>query len=147
MLLPLVLALATGACGGGSGDALRITDIEVTGETDFGSLEVEVHLFDALDHTFLGCAGQGEGLEDVDASDVTYAVSAYFRGPDSDFEIDPLDLAGRSIEVQVIEDDTDPCPAPPGPDDDVIGIATGIDFYAGQTVAFEDVTLLRIAVE
>lgn len=145
MLLPLVLALATGACGGGSGDALRITDIEVTGETDFGSLEVEVHLFDALDHTFLGCAGQGEGLEDVDASDVTYAVSAYFR--DSDFEIDPVDLAGRSIEVQVIEDDTDPCPAPPGPDDDVIGIATGIDFYAGQTVAFEDVTLLRIAVE
>jgi hypothetical protein len=37
-------------------------------------------------------------------------------------------------------------PGPPGPDDDVMA-SPPASTYAGQTVAFEDVTLLRIAVE
>jgi len=147
-LVPILSLGLAGACtGGGGGDQLRITEIEVTGETDFGSLEVEVHLFDALDHTFLGCAGQDHGLEAVDLSDTTYAVSAYFRAPDFDRELDSFDLAGRTIEIQVVEDDDGACPVPPGASDDVIGITAGLDFYAGQTVAFDDVTRLRIAIE
>ncbi len=148
ILVPiLAVALGAGACVDPGPARLRITDIEVTGEIDFGNLEVEVHLFDAVDHTFLGCSGQDNGLEQVDASDVPYAVSAYVRAPDLDRELGPVDLEGRAIEIQVIEDDTDRCPARPGPDDDVIGIATGFDLLSGQTVAFDDVTRLRIAVE
>ena len=130
-LVPILSLGLAGACtGGGGGDQLRITEIEVTGETDFGSLEVEVH-----------------GLEAVDLSDTTYAVSAYFRAPDFDRELDSFDLAGRTIEVQVVEDDDGACPVAPGASDDVIGITAGLDFYAGQTVAFDDVTRPRIAIE
>lgn len=145
IVLPLALTLA--ACADDGLEHLEITTIQVTGEVDFGALEVEVHLFDAVDLTHLGCAGQDDGLEQVDDSDVRYQLVARFQDPRDGSEVDALDLAGRAIEVQVIEDDTDRCPTPPGPDDDVIGIATGLDFRAGQTVAFDNVTALRIAIE
>lgn len=146
LLAALALSLAAGCTGGDGVDRLWLTDIEVTGETDFGALDVEVHLFDAIDHTHLGCAGQGDGLEDVDQSDVHYQVAALFQDPVDGGEVTPFDIVGRSIEVQVIEDDVAPCPAPPGPDDDVIGIATGLDFYTGRPVTFDNVIDLRIVV-
>ena len=146
-LAVLALSLASGCTGGDGIDRLWITDVEVTGENDFGALEVEVHLFDAVDHTFLGCAGQGDGLEDVDESDVHYTVSALLRRATDGGELTPFDITGRSIEVQVIEDDVDPCPLPPGPDDDVIGIATGLDLFTGRPASFDDVVDLRVVVE
>ncbi|HVV85884.1 MAG TPA: hypothetical protein VHE35_22650 [Kofleriaceae bacterium] len=146
----LVLALAAAPLAGCVDDIARprITALEVTGETDFGALEVEVHLFDAIDHTFLGCAGADEGLRDVDADDVLYDnLSASFRRPDVDDRVTLGDLVGVTLEVQVIEDDADPCPSPPGPDDDVIGIADGVDVQAGTTIAFDDVVALRIVTD
>ncbi len=144
----LALALATAACTGGDGrERLGITTIEVTGETDLGALEVEVHLFDALTGGHLGCAGQGDGLEDVDHSDVRYQVFGCFRDPVYGNEVAPSAVVGRAVDVHVIEDDSMPCLDRPGPDDDVIGIATGLDLAAGQTVGFDDVTALRIAIE
>lgn len=141
---------ALAGCVGDDGPQLRLTTLGVTGETDFGLLDVEVHLFDATSHQHLGCSGQYEGLEDVDASDVTYQVDAWFREPDRDVEVQPSALTGRSIELQVIEDDLARCPAPPGPDDDVVGISPPLDrsvFDAGQPLAFDNVTAIRIVID
>src|SRR5689334_8732148 len=65
------------ACTGTSDPELEINHVEVTGETDFGNLEVEVHVVDADTNEWLGCAGQDQGLENVDVSDVGYDVSAF----------------------------------------------------------------------
>ena len=145
--LGLVLACASVGCVDGPNDLIRITEIEVTGEIDLGALDVEVHLYDALDHTHLGCSGQDHGLEDVDENDTPYAVSAYFERSGSRGDLTLPDLIGHAVEVQVIEDDADPCPAPAGPDDDVIGISTEVDIVNGVPAAFDDVTYLRIVVQ
>lgn len=154
MLLRLLtlatLATTTAACFGESDPVLRITDLEITGETDFGALDVEVHLFDQTSREHLGCAGNEEGLEEIDASDVHYAVDAFFRRSGSDNEVYPDELEGRVLELIVIEDDLAPCPAPPGPDDDVVGLLADSDLVeleAGPTLGFDDVVLIRVAVE
>ena len=149
----LLGAAATGAgCVGGNGPPeLHITDIEVTNEVDTlgGALDMEIHLFDATSHTFLGCAGRDEGMETVDVSDAAYAIDAHFVSAATGLRLAPDDLVGHPIEVQVIEDDAEPCPVAPGVSDDVVGITT-VDvstFDVGQTLAFEDVVQLRIAIE
>lgn len=151
--IALVLgAAALGACTGGNAvPELHITDIEVTNEVDTlaGALEIEVHLFDAVSHEHLGCSGQDHGLEHVDASDIPYAVDAYFVSTATGLRLTQDDLIGRSVEVQVIEDDAEPCPVAPGTSDDVVGIATTDPsaFDRGDTVAFDSVVALRIANE
>lgn len=152
LLAVTTLATTTAACFGGDSDpVLRITDLQITGETDFGALDVEVHLFDENTREHLGCAGSQDGLQEVDASDFHYEVYASFRhGDDTDRELFPEELAGRSIELIVIEDDVAPCPVPPGIDDDVVGLRTGLgltDFELGTTLSFDDVVALRVAVE
>lgn len=151
--MPLVLVVAAwlvAAAGCQHDPELLVTDIAVTGETDFGNLDVEVHLFDAVTHAHLGCAGAGEGLEKVDADDIHYEVSAFFRDPITRHQVPPAAVDGRPIEVQVIEDDLDPCPTAPGPDDDVIGISPALDvatFDRGETLAFDRVVTLRVSIE
>ncbi|MCB9559795.1 MAG: hypothetical protein H6709_04885 [Kofleriaceae bacterium] len=129
------------------GDLLWVSSIEVTGETDgLGSLlEVEVHLFDADSGAFLGCAGQGQGLEDVDLDDVVYDVFAPLVTP-AGRRLDAADLAGRNLRLEVIEDDQLPCLAPPGPADDPIGTlgpVTVDDLTAGE-LAFGNVLHLEL---
>ncbi|MCE9580146.1 MAG: hypothetical protein K8W52_43925 [Deltaproteobacteria bacterium] len=152
----IAFVLAAAALGGGcvGGDAqpqLHITDIEVTNEVDTlaGALDMEVHLFDATTHEHLGCSGRDEGMEPVDVSDVAYGIEAHFVSATDGFRMTPDDLIGHAIEVQVIEDDAEPCPVAPGVDDDVVGISP-VDigaFDLGQTLAFDDVVALRIAIE
>lgn len=152
----IIAALAAGLLGASgcifvdSGPELRITQLRVTGESDFGMLDVEVHLFDASTHQFLGCSGEQEGLEHVDDNDLTYRVDAWFRHPDHDMELEPSDVRGRLVEVQVIEDDVAPCPAPPGIDDDVIGISpalTADTFDARPVLAFDRVPAIQIVID
>lgn len=129
---------------------IRITSLRVTGESDWGRLDVEVHLYDAVTHQHLGCAGDGEGLEDVDANDITYRLDAWFREPVADVALHPSVLDGRTVELQVMENDTSPCPEPPHPEDDVIGISPPLGraaFDAGATLAFDRVVELRVVAD
>ncbi len=129
---------------------LRLTTLRVTGESDLGLLDVEVHLFDADSHEHLGCAGQDEGLEGVDVDDVTYHLDAWFRRPYVDDDVRPWMLDGRAVELQVIEDDVAPCPSPPGIEDDVIGISPPLDrltFERGTTLTFDRVTAIRVVID
>ena len=150
MLLRLLTvgALAvTAACVESDRDpVLIVTDLEVTGENDLSLLDVEVHIFDQTTRTHLGCSGQDQGMESVDDNDIRYALEAVFVHGDESEVID-RDLLGRSIEMIVIEDDDLPCPEPPGPDDDVIGLAPDLDiatFDAGALLAFDRVTAIRV---
>jgi hypothetical protein len=150
MLLRLLTfgALATtAACFTSERDpVLIVTDIEVTGENDLSLLDVEVHLFDESTRAHLGCSGQRQGMEPVDDNDIRYALDAVFVRPDES-EIIDRDLIGRPIEMIVIEDDEFPCPEPPGPEDDVIGLAAGLDiatFDVGQLLTFDRVTAIRV---
>ncbi len=147
----LAVALAGGAgCIIDAGPDLRIDTLRVTGETDFGLLDVEVHLFDADTHEHLGCSGQYQGLEHVDYSDVTYRPDAWFREPYADVELRPWELNGRMLEVYVVEDDADRCPEPPGVIDDMIGISGPVDrgmFELAPMLVFDHVSALRIVIE
>jgi hypothetical protein len=132
------------------GDMPYATSIEITGETDnigFGSLEVEVHLFDADTGAFLGCSGEHSGMEGVDESNERYPVLAWFQDRLGD-RVPMSTLAGRNIRVQVIEDDAFPCPesADLGADDPV-GSATGIPAASLATMdpmTFENVVYLEL---
>ncbi|MCA9673771.1 MAG: hypothetical protein H6708_15885 [Kofleriaceae bacterium] len=143
----LAAAAAAGGCGTGP-DRLWVTGLEVTNEIDFGALDVEIHMFDVDTGEFLGCSGASEGLRDVDASDVRYDLDGWFRTPAGD-RIDPDALFGIDVELQVIEDDADPCPAPPGPSDDVIGISgplPGEGLGDITPVSFDNVVYLELGV-
>lgn len=146
----LVIAGLGGAgCIVDSGPDLRITTLEVTGEVDFGLLDVEVHLFDASTHEHLGCSGEYEGLEGVDLDDVTYRLDAWVREPYADVAVAPRDLTGRMIELQVIEDDLGQCPDPPGLQDDVIGISPPLDrstFDSGLMLSFDRVSTIQLVI-
>ena len=149
--LSLALFAATAAAACETSDHTRIpkvTDLTVTNEDDFSLLDVEVHLFDSTTHAHLGCSGQNQGMEPVDASDVVYQLDAHFIRaiPDEDQLMTEDDLVGRGIEMQIIEDDALPCPEPPGLEDDVIGIAT-VDFTTfdlGRSLSFDDVVNVRV---
>ena len=93
-------------------DTLAVRTIEVTHQRDWPTprLEVEIHFFDAISNEHLACAS----LVSVDRADVRY---------DIDDQVAPIAaLRGRQLRVEVIEDDADPCPVPPGPRDDTIGL-------------------------
>jgi hypothetical protein len=151
--LLFVGALAAGLMACGSTDhepRLFIDELEITGETDFGALDVEVHLFDEATRAHLGCAGADEGLEQVDASDIRYTLDAFVRSTATGDALTESELFGRSIEVIVIEDDAVPCPAPPGPDDDVVGLAgqLGLEvFDTAPVLAFEGVVALGVGLD
>lgn len=91
---------------------LWITGIEITNESDpFSLLDVELHLYDADTDEFIGCAGQNEGMEPVDASDREYVLEAQFYDL-ADNRVTPRDLLDRNVIVEVWEDDNRPCPVP-----------------------------------
>ena len=155
-LIKLSTALAAAAVVAGAGCViiddepdLRITELMVTGENDWGLLDVEVHLFDAFTYDHLGCSGRAEGLERVDANDTMYHLDAWFRDPYTGDEVRPWVLNGREVEVQVVEDDEVACPAPPGLEDDMIGISPPIDramVDRGPMLSFGRATV-RLAIE
>jgi hypothetical protein len=123
LFLGVSFSALIGGCVGTSDPELEIDHLEVTGESDgISALDVEVHVFDADTGEWLGCAGQEQGLEEVDQSDVAYDVLAYPEDAGG-FRLRDSDLFGRNVYFQVIEDDIDPCPAPPNYDggDDLIG--------------------------
>lgn len=94
------------------GDIPYATAIEITGEQDnigFGDLEVEIHLADADTGAFLGCSGQDHGMEHVDESNERYTVLAHFVDL-TGARLTAAALAGRNLEISVMEDDNYPCP-------------------------------------
>jgi len=132
------------------GDIPYATAITVHGVTDGlfdDNLEVELHLVDATTGADLGCTGQSQGMESVDASDVAYTVLAHFVRPDGT----PLgmeDLAGRMIKVHAMEDDDDPCPGNYGTWDDDMGTSTAVAATQLSSVpsTFGNVTSLSMSV-
>jgi hypothetical protein len=150
-----VFAFIMGGCdihivdnGGGFYDGpIYVSEIMVTGDYDLTRLEVEVHIVDANTGRLLGCAGDHQGLRHVNYPDVMYEVYAEFHTPNGN-TLYYSDLKYRDIEIWVIEDDLDPCPAPFLPNvDDVIGISGVIDgreLRRQIRLSFDDVVHLRI---
>ncbi len=100
-------------------DIPYITQINVNESDGFGTLEVEVHLYDAVTDVWLGCSGDDFGLANVAVGNTLYNVQAWFVDASSR----PLgvdQLAGRQLRVRVTEDDFQECPARPAQDDDEI---------------------------
>jgi hypothetical protein len=132
------------------GDIPYATSIEVSGETDgpFDSrLEVEIHLEDAAGG-HLGCAGE-PALEGVDDNLIRYDVLAPFVDPSGN-RISYDDLAGRDLEIFVMEDDTLPCPyAIDLGTDDIIGTSAAIpaeDLFTLPPQSFGNVVYLELTV-
>lgn len=103
-----------------------ITSIEITGESDpFSRLDVELHLYDADTQDFIGCSGNDQGMERVDASDLRYPIEAWFYDVQLDRRVRPDDLEGRDVIVEVWEDDGNPCPSPAASvdGDDPVGVS------------------------
>lgn len=153
----VILALSIGACTDvfvPDPTYVQITEIEVTGESDSGTLlEVEVHLYDAGSGLFLGCSGEGDGLGGVDESDVAYLVSAWFGRASDGASLTVDELRGRDVFAVVIEDDHEPCPVPTNEGtfdlvtDDLIGespIFRGEDLDFGVAFGFGNVVWLAM---
>lgn len=99
-------------------DIVRVTAIQVTNESDFSLLDMEVHMFDSANQ-FVGCAGN-PGLEGVDASNVHYDVNAPFITAE-EMRLGGADIGDRAVRFEVWEDDAAPCPSPAGGSDDPLG--------------------------
>jgi len=132
---------------------ILIKEIMVTNETDgFGSLEVEVHIFERAGNTvrFLGCSGQNSGLRGVDVSGTNYIVNAFFqKPPKGEGRLTYEEVKDKTIFIQVIEDDFGPCPGELVFGDDHIG--TSANFSGGilttpQKMQFDNVPNLVIAI-
>lgn len=121
----LAAFLFTG-CFGTDPPELWITSIEITGESDpFSRLDVELHMYDADTDEFVGCSGNDQGMERVDASDLRYPIQAWIYDVQQDRRVDPPDLLAREVIVEVWEDDGNPCPSPAAAadGDDLVGIS------------------------
>lgn len=129
-------------------DIVFISSIEVTNESDGGDfLEVEVHLFDADTNEHLGCSGQDQGLEQVDASDIRYTVLGRFDDTMVPGLLRLSSIADRDVVVRVIEDDSQRCPAAPGGVDDSIGTSAplhGADIPTTPPMQFGSVVHLAL---
>jgi hypothetical protein len=155
-LLLLAFMFPVAACTGGNAPRpLEVTAIEVTQESELGSLELEVHAYDGVTGAWLGCAGGNTGLGGDLYSDALYPVSAELVDADSR----PLllsALGGHPLKIQVWEDDDNlPCPhpgGPAGPDslaDDLVGTSPVLDLATWQaqpTHAFDHVVQLDLYV-
>lgn len=142
--------LLFGVVFGGGGchigpDRLWITQIEVLGESDgLTRLDIEVHLFDRASRAHLGCSS----LEPVDVSGELFELEASFRDA-SGRRVEPADLFGRDVVIEVIEDDFEPCPAPPdlANGDDPVGTSGpifGEDLGLTGPLSFENVAVLTL---
>ncbi len=117
-----------------------LSGIEVKGEIDEDSLQIEVHAFDAGSGAFLGCAGTDSGLEKVDRSGQRYDLKARFeRSPElAEESFEPsrwmmdVDLDLRELVFVVTEDDGEPCPSVYGIGDDILGVSPVV---AGETLS------------
>jgi hypothetical protein len=107
------------------GDIPYVSQISVTGESDFGSLEVEVHIRDAATNAWLGCTGMGQGMQNVDDNNTTYNVVGWFSDAQSR-TVGIEQLAGRTLRLEVSEDDDNQCPGTNGGGDDPIGTSPSI---------------------
>lgn len=111
-LLPIVM-MGTLGCTDGSPE-LRIYTLEVTREDDgISALDIEIHVFDEATGAHIACAGNDQGLEEVDASDVNYRLNAHFRRTDRSTRLTLDYVEGRTLIFDVWEDDSRPCPEPP----------------------------------
>ena len=99
-------------------DIVHVTALQVTGETDSGLLDMEVHVFDSANQ-FVGCAGN-PGLEGVDISDILYTVDAPIVLPNGQL-LRGMDVGTRAVRFEVWEDDSAPCPSPVTSFDDLLG--------------------------
>ena len=126
-----------------------VKEIAVANEFEFGRLEIEVHIVDAVTGRLLGCAGANSGLRQVDTVDVVYYVDADFMRPEGGL-LYIEDIEDREIEIWVIEDDEAECPGPFLPDeDDIVGISRAIAGYQlGRDIEmhFDDVLHLRLGI-
>lgn len=126
-------------------DIAYATAIEVTNESDFGLLDMEIHLYDADTGAHLGCSGQYQGMEGVDASDISYPLLAWFI--DDTGNILPMSaLTGRNLDVEVWEDDFDPCPTAAGDPDDLVGASGPVGPITSTPQTFGAVVDLELAV-
>ncbi len=101
------------------GDIPYVSQINVNASDGFGTLEVEVHMYDAATGVWLGCSGDEYGLANVAVGNTLYAVTGYFV----DALSRPLgvdQLAGRNVRLVVTEDDYIECPATPHSTDEII---------------------------
>ena len=131
-------------CFGSGPDRLWIDRIEVLDEDDgLTRLDIEVHLFDDATGRHLGCSS----LEPVDVAGMTYDLEAYFEADGR--RVEPGELFGHDVVIEVIEDDVGPCPEPPdlAAGDDPVGTSGPI---AGELLGttgplrFENVALLEL---
>ena len=145
--LAAALCLAAGCTERERPDRLWIDAIHVLNEDDgLGSaLDIEIHLRTATG-AYFGCAS----LEPVDVSGRTYEnLDAHFVRSVGGDRLEPFDVRGLDVRIEVIEDDLDPCPVAPdiaGGDDPVgtSGVIAGEDLGATGTLRFENVELLEL---
>lgn len=128
-----------------------IYGIEVYEHDNIGTaLEIEVHLYDAHSGELLACSGNDDGLDFVNEAHVRYRTHATFVRPyDGYHRLYQRHLDGRDLYLRVYEDDLEPCPTPPGSNDDFVGqspVFAGEDLYRGITMSFDDVPYLRLGV-
>jgi hypothetical protein len=141
-------------------ELLIIDELEVTGVSDFSKLDLEVHLYELIDEEgterYLGCAGEGSGLEDVDLSDVRFDLEAFFVTSNGTQPLEAEDLTAERFRLVVIEDDEMPCPveqnATDGPvidrQDDLVGKSSAIDrgdLRWRVSLSFDDVVRISTA--
>jgi hypothetical protein len=138
-------------------ETIFVERVRFTNEADDGfyggGLEVEAHLRDADDGTFLGCTA--DGMASVVQQNVTYDVLSGFVRPLDESPLLLDDLRDRSLVVRVVENDDSPCPAEDtGADDDLFEdeddrLGTSLPFALDDLpaeLAFDDVPILALDV-
>lgn len=110
------------------------------------NLEVEVHIYDFVTDTMLGCAE----LPNVEQRGVRYQVNARFQvtSPARTESLRLVDLDGRDIYLWVVERDNGSCPlAFDNAEDDIIGRSfpfAAEDLATPRAMEFEDVQFIRV---
>jgi hypothetical protein len=131
-------------------DTIDVSSLQVTGQTDSGTLEIEVYVFDNMTNQFLGCAGTVAGLGPVDASGIRYAVDAQLIDT-TGAPLHAQDLTAHAVRFEVWEDDDNPvCPSVLDPNgNDLVGASPAKSLATWKTTpttTFGNVTELAIQI-
>lgn len=115
---------------------IRSVQTSSTGDEPPGApIDLEVHIW-GMDGGFAGCAAAASGLTGGQRFD----GRAFARSPSGS----ALPYSPEPVTVTVIENDDEPCPAPVGPEDDVLGVAAPQILDASTPMAFGAVSNLVI---
>ncbi len=138
-------------------EAVRVASISVSNVFDFGSLDLEVFLFEDATNKFLGCAGQDSGLGAADENLKTYQVDADLLSP-SGALLELSSLPTTALRFEVWEnDDPDECLTGPNTSggDTLVGASPALTLAQwktqhtplsfGRVSTFEAVVGLRLA--